>query len=141
MNTTLYYSYYLDTNIWISFTIGKRLQHLSRLLSNPNLQIFICNEIINEYKDVVSRPKIKKYISNQRIKETIEIIKLSTINEKQLTKVKLSRDENDDFLLAFSVDVNANYIITGDKDLLILKNFKNTNIVTFDDFLQILNNI
>ena len=110
-------------------------------MSNPNLQIFICNEIINEYKDVVSRPKIKKYISNQRIKETIEIIKLSTINEKQLTKVKLSRDENDDFLLAFSVDVNANYIITGDKDLLILKNFKNTNIVTFDDFLQILNNI
>jgi putative PIN family toxin of toxin-antitoxin system len=129
----------IDTNIWISFTIGKRLQHLKPLLTNPELNIFICNEILDEYKAVITRPKIKKYISNQRIKETIEIIKLSTINENLVSEVHISRDENDNFLLAFSVDVSADYIITGDKDLLVLEKFNNTNIVTFEEFMLIKN--
>ncbi|MCX6231452.1 MAG: putative toxin-antitoxin system toxin component, PIN family [Bacteroidetes bacterium] len=131
----------IDTNIWISFTIGKRLKHLKSLLINPEIQIFICDEIINEYTEVVYRPKIKKYISSQRIKETIEIIKLSTINKKRVSRVKLSRDKNDDFLLGFSIDVNADFLITGDKDLLILGKFKNTKIITFDVFLIILSNL
>lgn len=131
----------IDTNIWISFTIGKRLQYLKPILTNSNIKIFICNEIIDEYRDVICRPKIKKYISDQRIKETIEIIKLSTILEKRISKVQHSRDKDDDFLLAFSNDIKADYIITGDKDLLVLEIFNNTKIITFDEFIQILDNI
>ena len=63
----------IDTNIWISFTIGKHLQYLKPILTNSAIKIFICSEILDEYKEVISRPKIKKYVSNQRIKETIEI--------------------------------------------------------------------
>ncbi len=128
----------IDTNIWISFTIGKRLQHLKSLLTNPELKIFICNEILEEYKAVIIRPQIKKYISNQRIKETIEIIKLSTINESLVSEVHISRDKNDDFLLAFSIDVKADYIITGDKDLLVFEKFNNTNIITFEEFMIVI---
>lgn len=127
----------IDTNIWISFTIGKHLQYLKPILTNSAIKIFICSEILDEYKEVISRPKIKKYVSNQRIKETIEIIKLSTILEKRISKVKFSRDKNDDFLLAFSNDINADYLITGDKDLLIIKLFNNTKIITFEEFVQI----
>lgn len=128
----------IDTNIWVSFTIGKRLQHLKPILINPKFKIYICNEILEEYNTVIFRPKIKKYISNQRIKETIEIIKLSTINENRISEVHISRDKNDDFLLAFSLDVKADFIITGDNDLLVLKKFNNTNIVTFEEFIQLI---
>lgn len=49
----------IDTNIWISFTIGKHLQYLKPILTNSAIKIYICSEILDEYKEVISRPKIK----------------------------------------------------------------------------------
>ena len=42
----------IDTNLWISFTIGKRLSVLEALLKNKRIEIYVCKELINEYKDV-----------------------------------------------------------------------------------------
>lgn len=51
------------------------------------------------------------------------------------SKLKLSRDSKDDFLLSLSMDGKATHLITGDSDLLILKKVKKTRIVTINDFL------
>ena len=49
------------------------------------------------------------------------------------------RDVKDNYLLALSKDADADYLITGDKDLLVLKQFENTLIVTLPQFLEIIN--
>jgi predicted nucleic acid-binding protein len=49
----------------------------------------------------------------------------------------ISRDADDDYLLALSKRVRANYLVTGDKDLLVLKQHGRTQIVTFATFLEI----
>ena len=49
------------------------------------------------------------------------------------------RDVKDNYLLALSKDADADYLITGDKDLLVLKQFENTLIVTLAQFLEIIN--
>jgi len=46
----------------------------------------------------------------------------------------LCRDDKDNFLLALAKDSNADFLITGDKDLLILKKFEDTSIVTIADY-------
>ncbi|HAL82334.1 MAG TPA: putative toxin-antitoxin system toxin component, PIN family [Mucilaginibacter sp.] len=51
-----------------------------------------------------------------------------------------SRDIKDNFLLSLSFDGNADYLITGDLDLLILQTTGSTEIVTLRDFLQIISN-
>ena len=51
--------------------------------------------------------------------------------------VEICRDPKDDFLLSLCIDGNAHYLLTGDKDLLALIKFGETNIVTFSHFLQI----
>ena len=38
----------IDTNLWISFLIGKRLAVLSSLLTNPHLTVFVCDELLKE---------------------------------------------------------------------------------------------
>jgi len=51
-----------------------------------------------------------------------------------------SRDIKDNLLLSLSFDGNADYLITGDLDLLILQTTGSTEIVTLRDFLQIISN-
>ncbi len=51
--------------------------------------------------------------------------------------VDLCRDEKDNFLLNLAIDSSADYLVTGDNDLLVLKKVKNTEILTFSEFIKL----
>jgi putative PIN family toxin of toxin-antitoxin system len=53
------------------------------------------------------------------------------------TNISLVRDPNDNFLLELAEEAHADYLITGDKDLLALKSYKRTNILSPDKYLQL----
>ena len=50
--------------------------------------------------------------------------------------VTICRDPKDNFLLALAKDGKADYLITGDKDLLDLKKFGKTKIKTITNFID-----
>jgi len=52
------------------------------------------------------------------------------------SNVKVCRDSKDDFLLALAKDGKADYLLTGDKDLLEIKNFGKTIILTISEFVK-----
>jgi putative PIN family toxin of toxin-antitoxin system len=52
------------------------------------------------------------------------------------SKIKKCRDPKDDFLLSLAVDSKADYLLTGDNDLLDLKRVGKTKIITFTDFIM-----
>jgi predicted nucleic acid-binding protein len=62
------------------------------------------------------------------LEDYIELVKVKS-------KVDICRDLNDNFLLALSKDGKANFLITGDQDLLDLKEFGETKIVSLTNFL------
>ena len=47
------------------------------------------------------------------------------------------RDPDDDMVLECAIEVKAQYIVTGDKDLLVLKTFRDIQIVRASDFLKV----
>ena len=49
-------------------------------------------------------------------------------------KTDICRDKKDNFLLDLAGNGNADYLITGDEDLLVLKEFKGTKILNFREF-------
>jgi putative PIN family toxin of toxin-antitoxin system len=51
------------------------------------------------------------------------------------SEISACRDPKDNFLLSLSVDGNATHLLTGDKDLLILKKFRRTKITTIASYL------
>jgi len=55
--------------------------------------------------------------------------------------VSICRDPKDNFLLALSKEGKADYLLTGDKDLLELKKFRKTKIVTITNFFEIMKTI
>ncbi|RAJ25840.1 putative PIN family toxin of toxin-antitoxin system [Gelidibacter algens] len=50
--------------------------------------------------------------------------------------IKICRDAKDNFLLNLSVDSNAEYLITGDANLLVLKKIGKTKIIEYSDFVD-----
>ena len=127
----------IDTNLWISFLIGKRLSVLKLLLTNSNLTVFVCDALLNEFQKISSKTKIRKYAGEDDIIDTLRIIdKFCKHVVIHVTSVSPVRDIKDLYLLSLADTVQADYIITGDKDLLTLQTHNQTKIVTYNDFLQ-----
>jgi putative PIN family toxin of toxin-antitoxin system len=128
----------LDTNILVSLLIGKEFRKYQNFIfDNENLLIVISSELLNEFLDVVNRPKLQKYFS----KELVEVFLNKLINCSELvninTKVEICRDIKDNFLLSLAVDGEADFLISSDSDLLILESFGTTQITTLVDFYNL----
>jgi putative PIN family toxin of toxin-antitoxin system len=128
----------LDTNIWISFSIGKKLDKLKEIFLNDKIVIFICPEIIEEYLRITVSKKIAKYLSQQRILDTLDLMETFTKSKDVLSRKQIARDPNDDFLLSFAKENKLDFLITGDKDLLVIKNYHSTRILTFKEFSEMM---
>lgn len=55
---------------------------------------------------------------------------------KVRSSVTVCRDPNDNFLLALAKDGKADYLLTGDKDLLDIVKFGKTKIISITTFLE-----
>jgi hypothetical protein len=125
----------IDSNLWISWLIGKRQTRLRELIADETIDIYTSAEQIQELFEVIERTKFRKYFSTEVSDELklffIEALIIVDVN----IKVKVSRDPKDDFLLALAKTVKANYLLTGDHDLLILEKFENSIIITLEQYL------
>lgn len=128
----------VDTNIWISFLIGKSLKGLQYYIDSQTVLIVTCNEQIQEMTEVFKKPKIKKYFTSEQIGEFFELLDESSVNVIIKTKTDLCRDLKDNYLLSLAIDSNADFLITGDNDLLILNSVEDTKIIKFIDFEKII---
>lgn len=129
-----------DTNWYISASINRKSRRrLYDLLINEDLTVFYSSELLHEYKSVIFRKKFEKYIRQDQVNRFIGLIltRLKPVEIK--TIVRLSRDANDNYLLSMSLDCAADYLVTGDPDLLELKEFGKTKILTLSEFIIIIN--
>ena len=129
----------IDTNLWISFLIGKKLSVMRKLFTNPEIKIYACNELLDEFADVSLRLKIRKYITDDDVEATYKLMdRYCTFASIDKKAVSFVRDKKDLYLLSFAETVSADYILTGDKDLLTLASHQQTKIVTYKEFSSII---
>ena len=123
-----------DTNVWISFLIGKRLQILRNYIATKQIVILLSEQLLLELQMVTKRPKLKKYFSEQRVEELLTFLRIVGEIHQTESNNHLSRDPKDNFLLDLAEAAKADFLVTGDKDLLILNPFRETQILTPADF-------
>ena len=128
----------IDTNIWVSFLIGKTLAGLRDKILHNHVAILFSDELFEELIEVVHRPKFRKYFSLEDIHE------LTTLLDMKVTFVKVKehffecRDAKDNFLLDICFAGNADYLVTGDPDLLELHSFRQTKILDYRSFEKVI---
>ena len=96
----------------------------------------LSQELLNEFLEVARRPKFRRFISSADIEGILETIDEYADFVKVQTRIEICRDPKDNFLLSLSIDGNADFLLTGDKDLLDLVKFGETTILTISDFMQ-----
>ncbi len=109
----------IDTNVWRSFLIGKRLAQLKHHLSSGKIQVVTCPELMEELREVTSRPKLRGYFPAAEVSNLFSLLDVIAIHVDVTVRKPLCRDPKDDFLLALVEKSKADYLVTGDKDLLI----------------------
>lgn len=124
----------IDTNVWISFLIGKSLSGLIDHQQASKIRIILSNEQLDELVIVLSRPKFHKYFSKVQILQFLDLIEVVSDIIEITSEIEICRDPKDNFLLAMAKDGKADYIVTGDFDLLVLGSFEDTKIIDYQSF-------
>jgi uncharacterized protein len=128
----------LDTNLWISFLITKKYTAIDDLIDSGKIILLFSDESIEEFLTVTKRSKFTKYFSDSDLKELLSLFDKYGKLIKIKSQLSACRDTKDNFWLNLAVDGKAHFLITGDSDLLDLKQIKNTIICTWSEFLKTL---
>ncbi len=130
----------IDTNLWVSFIISNKQSLLDPFLFNEEARLQFSTELITEIQETIKKPRLKKYFGTNAHDEMlltfepfIDLIQVESI-------ITVCRDPKDNFLLALAKDGKADYLLTGDKDLLVLTKFGKTKIKTITAFIDEMKN-
>lgn len=128
----------IDTNVFISALLIKKSQPFQVVNIAFKQGIIIYSDAtFTELQQVLARRKFDKYI----ILEERNIFLLKLANESELVEIQeeiqACRDAKDDKFLELAVNGNADLIVTGDTDLLVLNPFRGIEIITPEVFLNL----
>lgn len=126
----------LDANVIISAALIKAGKARQALDKAQEIGIILLSEsVLSELETVLSRPKFDKYLTaSERMRFLTSFVK--TVQFIPVTeRIMACRDPKDDQYLELAVGGLAEYIVTGDNDLLVLDPFREIRIVTVNEFL------
>jgi putative PIN family toxin of toxin-antitoxin system len=126
----------LDTNVLVSALLfGGRAGMLRDAWQDGRIIPLVSKATFAEFRKVLSYPKFKlsqreiRAIINEEILPFVEPVEI----DDQVSGV--CRNAHDDMFFAVAACGSAEYLVTGDQDLLVLKNYSTTRIVTVAEFL------
>jgi putative PIN family toxin of toxin-antitoxin system len=128
----------LDSNVILSAALFRQSSPRQALdKAAVSGQILMSSEIIGELEDIFNRPKFDKYSSKQVRNEFLNDFLTVVENVEIAQKIAICRDRKDDKFLELAVNGKADYIITGDQDLLVLNPFQDIAIISVSDYLSL----
>src|SRR5688500_3339608 len=103
--------------------------------------LLVSEAMLAEYRDVLGRPHIRPRhgLSDEQIEQNIADFRIAAelVNTTVGTFPDGSRDPDDDIVLACAAAGHADYIISGDHDLLALRQFRRIPILRPAEFLSL----
>ncbi len=133
----------LDANVIISAFIhpeGVPGRLLVRLIRDNAFELVLSREILEETRRALGYEQVRKRISLSDHELDIRLTMLEVLSDPvEVAEVaKVSRDPGDDIYIATAKEGRAGFIVTGDDDLLSLKDYEGIRLVTPRTFLELL---
>jgi len=129
----------LDTNLLLSaalFRTSLARKVFDAVISSDS-EIILSQSVLEEVTDVFNRSRFDRYVPiemrNQFLADFLELVEMVEITKT----IVECRDPKDNKFLELAISGYANYILTNDKDLLVLNPYENVTIVTPLDFLAV----
>lgn len=129
----------LDTNIFISGILWPKgnPRKILYLFRDKEIEIF-CSQILFQEIILTLSKVVKRYqLSTKIVSDWFNIIQREVSMIGRLPTIDTCRDSNDNMIIATAIASEANFIITGDEDLLLIKKYKGIKILTARKFLEV----
>jgi uncharacterized protein len=130
----------IDANWYVSASINKKSRRTlyDNILKNNRLKVYYSKELLQEFEGVIHRKRFAKIINANQIFRFVNwaVLFLNKVEIKSIPKIV--RDKKDDYLLGICDSCKADFLVTGDEDLLVLETYQNTTILTMGQFIQLL---
>ena len=130
----------VDTSVLIRYLIkpSAAVRHLiEELWLNDDVVMVSSPELVAELEDVLTRDYIRALIRPQEGKALLNAIQIKAKILSPLGQVpSYTRDPKDDKFIACAVAGQASYVITEDKDILVLEKLGDLQMVTPYDFVE-----
>jgi uncharacterized protein len=124
----------VDTNVLVSAFLWRGLPgKLIELAGEQEVKLFSSRVLLDELAATLGKKKLVKALAatglsaDEMLRHYRRLVTLVTA--QQLGK-QISRDADDDVVLACALAARADFIVTGDDDLLVLKSFEGLPILT-----------
>ena len=134
-----------DTNIYISYLLSSHQDSFVSLLfdkvANNDITLLVSTPLLDEIEVTVKRkPYLFEAIGEEKLVRFIELLKIISEEIPFITAEIpiVTRDPKDDYLIAYSILGKVDYLITVDKDLLVLEQVGDVKIVHSGEFRAIL---
>lgn len=129
-----------DTNLRISFMIGRRLASLREVLYRHDVEVYVSEQELDEIRNVIERPKFDKLISQETRYYFFEMVyDVCLFTDITVNAISPIRDPKDLYLLSMAESVPVDYIVSGDSDLTDLGQHNGIPIIKFIQLLDMLN--
>lgn len=135
----------LDANIAISYLLNPSGDgppaKVVRAAVSVDFVLLASPKLLHEIRDkVTNKPYLARRISLPAISELFDLLAANgeVHDDDEIVYPAISRDRKDDYLLTNAVIHHVDYLVTGDKDLLVLSEFEGVQIVSPAEFAQIL---
>lgn len=129
----------LDTNIVVSALIwGGLPRQLLELAQDEHVTLFTSSTLLDELADVLAREKFAALLESQAITPAFLMQRygmLATLVKPRAIE-RIVRDADDDVVIATALAAQADMIVTGDKDLLVLHPYEGIPILDASAALQ-----
>jgi putative PIN family toxin of toxin-antitoxin system len=126
----------IGTNVLVSSILIKKSSSDFVLKKVRSLGTLLFSEAtFQELQTTLSRSKFDRYVSLQVRSEFIFRLRLESELVEIVERIDLCRDEKDNKFLEIAINGKADYLITGDNDLLVLRPFQDVKIMTVNEFL------
>ena len=135
----------VDTNLFIAYLLKPHgdsfIAVLFRAISAGEVTLLLPEMLLEEIERVAKhKPNLARLISGERLEQFLEQLRLLGEEIPPITDPipPIVRDVKDDYLIAYAVVGRADYLISGDNDLLVLGAVGSVSIVNSGQFRQIL---
>lgn len=129
-----------DVNVLVSALIAMgKPRELWLKTVRKEFTLVLSRKIRSEFLRVIGRKKFRHYLSERDVVDFLKILNNTAKFVRPVSKLQvIEEDPDDNLILATAVGGRANYIVSGDRHLLDLGEFRGIKIVPVDRMLSIL---
>lgn len=128
----------LDVNVIVSAAISKSLRQLLASVVRLNIQLFSCEELINELVIALTYTHVNKYLNEGDVKDIITLFLIASTEIEIDLRYDGLEDTKDNYLIDLAYACKADYLVSGDRKVLMQKHVGRIQIISPAQFNKLL---